>query len=223
MKALDLYCGAGGASKGLSNAGFEVTGIDINEMPEYPFKFIKQDITKLQPSFVNTFDFVWASPPCQNYTWASGHARNKGKKYPDLVVFTRRLLSDSARYSVIENVPQAPIRQDLILCGEMFGLRVLRHRAFEVQGFGIKKPKHPKHKPTIQVDGRKKKKSWYMQVAGHGGQSYSFKLKDWQKAMGIDWMSKKTLVEAIPPAYSEYIAKEFLSSQRRKSVKEESK
>ena len=32
------------------------------------------------------------------------------------------------------------------------------------------------------------------------------------EAMGIDWMNMDELSEAIPPAYSEYIGKEFLRS-----------
>lgn len=31
LKALDLFCGAGGASEGLRRAGFAVTGIDIEK------------------------------------------------------------------------------------------------------------------------------------------------------------------------------------------------
>ena len=217
MKALDLFCGAGGAAMGLKKAGFNVIdGIDINEQPEYPFNFKNWNVFDLSTYYLGQFDFIWASPPCQNYTWASGYSRNKGKKYPDLIDKTRKLLLETRKPFVIENVPQAPIRKDLMLCGEMFGLRVIRHRHFEIEGFELRQPEHQKHKPPIKIEGRKKKKSWYMQVAGHGGQSYSFKLKDWQKAMGIDWITnRKMLAEAVPPAYAEYIGSQFLSQTPR--------
>jgi len=41
-RALDLFCGAGGASMGLHKAGFEVVGMDINYQQEYPFKLLQE-------------------------------------------------------------------------------------------------------------------------------------------------------------------------------------
>ena len=43
MKILDLYCKAGGAAVGYARAGFEVVGVDIEDQPNYPYKFIKMD------------------------------------------------------------------------------------------------------------------------------------------------------------------------------------
>ena len=206
MKILDLYCGAGGVSTGLFQAGItEITGVDINPQPEYPSQltFIQADVTKLKPSFLKKFDFIWSSPPCQNYSFASAKARNLGKVYPDLVVPTRNLLLKSKKPFVMENVIQAPIRQDLLLCGEMFGLGVIRHRKFEIHGFKAIQPVHKKHRGKVS-DG------FYVTVAGHGGDGKA-SLKSWQDGMQIHWMkNKKSLAESIPPAYSKYIIEQFL-------------
>ena len=81
-KALDLYCGAGGASIGLKQAGFDViVGIDINKNcgKRYPFDFILGDALS-PPLDIMDFDFIWASPPCEGLvlrvTPTSKRARN---------------------------------------------------------------------------------------------------------------------------------------------------
>lgn len=68
---LDLFCGAGGASAGYYEAGFdEIIGIDINPQPNYPFKFIQEDVTRLSPVHLRRFNptAIHASPPCQAYS-----------------------------------------------------------------------------------------------------------------------------------------------------------
>jgi hypothetical protein len=101
----------------------------------------------------------------------------------------------------------------------MFGLPIIRHRHFELFGFRAEQPRHPHHFAGVNKGNpeiTRKNKSKFIQVAGHGGDGYSFKIKAWQDAMGIDWIkNRKFLAEAVPPAYSRYIGKEFL----RKNVK----
>jgi len=188
---------------GLKRAGIgKIVGVDINPQPEYPFEFIKSDIFNLDEDFLKEFDFIWASPPCQKYTFATRKWRNLGKEYPDLVGKTRALLLRVGRPFVIENVYTAPIRRDLMLCGVMFGLSVIKHRWFELHGFEARQPYHIRHQGTVRG-------GEYVTVAGHGGDGKA-SLIVWQKAMGIDWITdKKMLAEAIPPVYSEYIAREF--------------
>ena len=209
MKILDLFCGAGGAAMGLHRAGFEITGIDINPQPNYPFDFIQADALEFD---LDGYDAYWSSPPCQCYSFAARRWRNNGINYPDLIKKTRKRLLDSSKPFVIENVVGAPLRKDLILCGEMFGLNVIRHRIFEFsRSFVVPQPKHKKHKGLVR-DG------YYVTVAGHGGNDSKHnychlnclppktsKLGVWQHAMGIDWMTKQELTQAVPPAYAEYI------------------
>lgn len=215
VKILDLFCGAGGAAMGLHRAGFEIVGVDINPQPNYPFEFIQADVLEID---LDGYDAYWSSPPCQCYSFAARRWRNNGINYPDLIKRTRKRLLDSGKPFIIENVVGAPLRKDLILCGEMFGLNVIRHRIFEFSHFRVPQPKHKNHKGLVR-DG------YYVTVAGHGGNdskhnychlnclpSKTSKLKVWQHAMGIDWMTKQELTQAVPPAYSEYIG-EYLAEQ----------
>ncbi len=134
-RLLDLYCGAGGAAKGYQRAGFEVVGVDINRQPNYcGEQFIQADCLDLDPSFVRSFDAIHASPPCQAYTRKAanwGRKRVNHIEHPDLLGPTRDKLAATGIPYVIENVIGAPMRADLVLCGTMFGLRIIKHRQFE--------------------------------------------------------------------------------------------
>jgi DNA (cytosine-5)-methyltransferase 1 len=112
---------------------------------------------------------------------------------------------------VIENVDGAPLLNPVILCGTMFPkLRVLRHRLFEAN-FAILTPPHQRHPKVHTFDRRKahygKTDEWkdFVQVTGGGNCT----LAAAREAMGIDWMNKNEINEAIPPAYTELIGKQL--------------
>jgi DNA (cytosine-5)-methyltransferase 1 len=124
--ALDLFCGAGGASMGLYQAGYNVIGVDIRAQPRYPFRFVQADALK-PPFRLDDFDFIWASPKCQRWT-APVQQRGISDRHPDQITPLRPLLASIGVLWCIENVPRSPLRRDLILTGEMFGAATYRKR-----------------------------------------------------------------------------------------------
>lgn len=195
-RALDLFCGAGGATKGLQMAGFHVTGIDIKPQPRYCGDLFIQGDALRPPVRLGDFDLIWASPPCQAYSWGA-------KRWPvpraNLIPQTREMLSGHP-LSVIENVVGAPVRQDVRLDGPMFGLGVLRRRHFETSFYCLV----PQGRRLGTV-----KAGAYVTVAGHGGNNAKGRgsRAAKQEAMGIYWMSDVELNEAIPPVYAEHIGR----------------
>lgn len=206
MKALDLFCGAGGASMGLSWAGYNVTGIDIHHQPHYPFDFIHGDALKAD---LSGFDLIWASPPCQAFT---AYKRRPGHVKPrdNLIPQTRELLKSSGAKWIIENIPGAPLVDPVQLCGSSFGLDVRRHRIFETN-FLVLAPgcDHSWQTPRFPPASNRKNKRCTVEVG-----VWRIPIEVQRKAMGISWMTLAELSQAIPPAYSEYIAKELQRSEK---------
>lgn len=192
-RALDLFCGAGGAAMGLHRAGFEVFGIDIARQPNYPSWFRQADWSEID---LAGFAFIWASPPCQRYSAVTRHYDRH--KSPDLIAAVRDGLERSGALYCIENVPRAPIRADLILQGDMFGLGVVRRRHFELN--------FAAGAPGPLTSGRGLVKDGLAETVAGGGDAGC--VERWSDAMGIDWpMTRRQIVNAIPPAYAEWIGR----------------
>lgn len=176
----------------------EIVGVDSKPQLRYPFEFLQMDWADAPFEWA---DFIWASPVCKRYTQMLNHGRTDRNVHGDFIPSVRTELERRGKPFVIENVMAAPIRQDLMLCGEMFGLCVLRHRKFECS-FNVIQPNHIPHKGKCkrkQGDG-----GYYLRVYGHEtGKPL------WGNAMGIDWMKSPELAQAVPPAYSEYIARQY--------------
>jgi DNA polymerase I len=223
LRALDLYCCAGGAARGLQQAGFHVTGVDLHPQPNYcGDRFIQTDALEyLETADLSQFDFIWASPPCQAHTILR-HAPGT-KEHIDLVTPTRPLLVRSGKPYCIENVPGAPLIDPVTLCGSMFGLTtpdgkfgLKRHRLFETNfPLAAPSPCWCRHLPTVGVYGGHFRNRQRDAGTNHRSGS-NIPLEDGFAAMGIDWrMTTAEISEAIPPAYSKFIAEAFLHSTGR--------
>ncbi|MGH3987459.1 MAG: DNA methylase [Pseudonocardiaceae bacterium] len=209
---LDACCGVGGATEGFRRAGFHVVGVDIAPQPDYPGdEFHQGDAVEFINRYGGDFAFIAASPPCQaGCTLTAG--TNRGRVYPQLIPDVREALLATGRPWSIENPPgRAPIRRDLMLCGDMFpSLSVIRHRNFELHGVRIPQPAHVPHRG--RVSGMRHGKWYqgpYVAVYGDGGGKGT--VAQWQEAMGIDWTGVRvSIAEAIPPAYTEYIGRQLI-------------
>lgn len=210
-RLLDLFCGAGGCAVGYHRAGFDVVGVDNKPQKNYPFEFIQGDALEYLAENGYSFDAIHASPPCQRYSVSTApHGRIGRDAHPDLVEPTRDMLDWTDRPWVIENVVGAPLRDPAVLCGMMFGLRVLRHRLFETN-FSLTAPPHPKHPSGMLTNSHRaydRGQSQFVCVVGH-----NFSREEGEKAMGIDWMgSRRELAQSIPPAYTEFIGRQLLAA-----------
>jgi DNA (cytosine-5)-methyltransferase 1 len=213
-RLLDLFCGAGGAAMGYHRAGFDVVGVDNRPQPRYPFEFHQEDaLTVLEFSvFMAGFDAVHASPPCQRYIRSGMFDRFK---HPNLLHAVARRLEAAGLPWVIENVPGAPMRADLRLCGCMFGLGVKRERWFETswRAFALRPPCHHQ-RPAVGVYGHPRGRGTGEDKPWGWGT-----LADWKEAMGIDWMkTSDELSQAIPPAYTEYVGGQLIEHLKERAA-----
>lgn len=223
MRALDLFCGAGGATKGLQNAGFHVTGVDIKAQPRYCGDVFIQADALAPPVDLREFDFIWASPPCQAFSEANPLTNHK---HPNLIPQTRALLATAkpGAGTCIENVPRAPIRADLVLDGTMFpDLRVIRRRHFELNFPAPMRLGFPS-------DGLVGRHGWACPTGGDNSSHVRASRKrhglphrdsNQKRAdcMGITWTThRQEVANAIPPAYAEFIARAFLAQRQHREA-----
>lgn len=218
----DLFCKAGGCSKGYMDAGFYVIGVDINPQPRYiGDEFVQMDALEFLQQLL---DGLWpeptaitASPPCQFGTGVQNLGKARNGNYPihlNLIPQTRELLIKTGKPYVIENVAGA--RKHLInptmICGSQFDLKVYRHRYFESNVFLQSCPHYP-HKDSTPSAGNGKSPKGFISVCGTGGVR-GMKAQEiveyWSMAMGIDWMNRAELAEAIPPAYTRFIGEQLM-------------
>jgi DNA (cytosine-5)-methyltransferase 1 len=218
-RLLDLFCRAGGCSVGYDRAGFDVTGVDIDPQPDYPFPFIQADALEVlaDPDFLAGYEVIHTSPPCQAY---SDLHHLTDTAHPDLVAPVRAALQAWGGFYVIENVEGAPLTGALRLCGSEFDLwadcvdgvrrQLRRHRLFEsnvwLMGAG---GCHHKGQP-IGVYG-----------TGGGGQmtrGYKGNLAESRQATGATWMNRSDVSQCVPPAYTEFLGGQLLAALREEAA-----
>lgn len=201
-EALDLYCCQGGASRGLQDAGFRVTGVDKDPQPRYcgdgfreadAVRYVLENLEEIRRRYV----YVHASPPCQ---LDSACQRIRNRAHPDLIGPTREALELTGLPYTIENVGDAvpKLKDPVMLCGSMFGLaRTYRHRFIEAGGgLRLEQPAHPEHTVPQAKMGRAPRDGEAVQAVGNFS-GVGIIRREW----GVPWMNRDGIREAVPPAY----------------------
>ncbi|QHY97253.1 hypothetical protein SSPS47_19280 [Streptomyces sp. S4.7] len=208
-RLLDAFCCQGGAAAGYGRAGFDVTGVDINPQPRYPYTFIQAEAVAFIREHGAEFDAIHASPPCQHNSECQ---RIQNRNHPDLIGPTRAALESTGRPWVMENVKGAvpKLRGPVMLCGAMFGVETYRHRYFEPSpGLTLTTPDHPEHTAPQAKMGRAVPPGWYGQYVGNfSGVDQA------RRVMDVPWMNRDGIRECIPPAYTHFIGRAFRLSLR---------
>ena len=204
----DVYCCAGGTTKGYQKAGFRVIGIDNKPQPHYCGDgFILMDALEFLDRYIagefERADVFHASPPCQGYSISKSMQGTKGAE--KLIPATRELLFKTGKLFVIENVPGSPLVNPIELSGMSFGLKIIRRRLFELHGFDILLIPSPHQVKNYRNEGYLPYHHGTSVKRGHLPNIWT--KPRLQKAMQIEWMDIKEMTQAIPPAYTEFLGK----------------
>jgi DNA (cytosine-5)-methyltransferase 1 len=220
---VDLFCGAGGATKGYQRAGFFVVGVDIAPQPRYcGDEFWQADALDgrdgLGPWVLGGFDAIHASPSCQASS-AMRHMWN-AREHDELIPEVRTMLAGSGLPYVIENVVGAKLRNPVTICGAGLGLGLdshdlARHRLFECSFPAMVPPCAHGKLPVLGVYGDHARDRRRSTSIGNGQYAAKLGLEMAREAMGIDWMNWREISQAIPPAYTEHIGSYLMTEVER--------
>jgi DNA (cytosine-5)-methyltransferase 1 len=173
------------------------------------------------------FDAFHASPPCQDHSQLQNASpRDNGTGW--LLAATIAAFRKTGRPWVVENVPGPSARQAmpgaLTLCGSEFGLGAMchdgkwrqlrRHRLFLSNTFlvGAGGCCHRSHSLGVYGEG-----SGANNVNGRRG-AYQGTTPERVEAMGIDWMDRRGLPQAIPPAFTEFIGEQLITQLKERAA-----
>ena len=226
--ALEVFCGGGGVTAALLRAGFtRVICIDIADHSRSlatlgtAAEFHQMDWADGIARFGDSADFIWASPPCQRDSKMSQCRPGLAETYPDLVVPVQKAVAVLPVPYVIEQPEdsgaRAKMRSPVMLCGTHFGCKAANDAGvwFELQRHRLFESDVPLTDP-----GRCRHVLPRLPVYGHGAPgNFSWKgtgmARATREGMGIGWMTRKELVEAIPTVFGEYIARQVLDKDPR--------
>lgn len=120
LVAVDLFCGAGGLTRGLKAAGINVRlGVDLDPACEYPFsfnnqtRFLRKSVQDLDPAILSAewqnacYSLLAGCAPCQPFSlYSQGKTNKTDGRWNLLAGFQRLALRTKPTLITMENVPR---------------------------------------------------------------------------------------------------------------------
>lgn len=206
-RQLDLYCCQGGASQGYVNAGFDVTGVDLDPQPLYPHRFHQGDALDFLRAEHHRFDAFHASPPCHDHSDLANIHGQVGTGH--LLAATIAALTELAgdRPWVVENVDSSRARTIMqgavTLCGRALGIPALRRHRLFLSNVPLAAPPCPGRPrgTVLGVYGDLRAS----QRRGANERGTRAGIGQARAMFGMPWADAAGLAQAIPVRYAEHV------------------
>jgi DNA (cytosine-5)-methyltransferase 1 len=161
---IDLFCGCGGASLGLIQAGYEdLCGIDLSKMALKTYQHnlgnaVMADVRYLPLREDLEPTVVWYSPPCQGFS----NANSMRKKNPRYRTLNRLMLYAALaieylqpKFIIMENVPSTAKSPEFLEMAKFLRFECtspysLKWKVLDCADFGV-----PQHRPRLFMVGAK--------------------------------------------------------------------
>lgn len=193
-----LWAGWGVESEPLSAYG-RVVRVGLEPEPNLFSDVLRADAER--PPLRDVFDLVVCHPPCQPWSTLT-HLNGDPDDHPKRIDEAREVAREIGRDYIIENVPEAPLRDPVRLSGRMFGLPVVFRRAFETS--------FPVPQPRQTADLTDREGPFADEEGGLGSWRGSRRLWKTVKQVSGDYPAEALKNNGIPAPYIHFLARYWL-------------
>jgi hypothetical protein len=201
QEILHLFADTGVEDEVLHTFG-RVTRVGIDPT-QNPFSDVIQADAR-DPPLSGGYDLAVAHPPCQRFSVATPGGGAEPMDHPDYIDDARRVCRDLSDHYIIENVPNAPLRDPVVLTGGMFGMGIEYARAFETTFYTPTPPQADRWRPE----------SGPLAEQGKTGNAWVGTNDGWRLAKGYahDWPARGLKRHAVPAPYLRRLVYWWLSA-----------
>lgn len=200
-RILHCFADEGVESEALAAYG-DVIRVGLDPRDTNTSEPIKADARALPFAEDATFDLGLFHPPCQK--WAVGsHIHGTSDDHENLLPVAREIAEQHCDEWIIENVPQAPLNDPVMLNGGMFGSPLHYERAFETS-YHVNQPRNQSRLgDSGEFDDH------------HDTGGFQGGIEMWKSAKGYsgDYRARNFKRAAIPRAYIDYLVRPLLESR----------